>query len=318
MYNFAALLFLALSVIGIPTVAADLIGSVAKAPPAEAEVEVNRRLQQQDLCSCSPRSYTFQFNFSQTCPPISVNPDDRPGVADATCLISPFGNPEVQDLIPIQIDSIDILELDPDLQVVSQENIVGPFFDGDTIGYTSVSTQLDPDEQLADQEEGLPRGIQLNIIGVNAADQPIINVFLVTYDITDCEGEPFVLGDTIGWTEVVDFTSAAAVFCPAIETEPPTSIPSLSPTTSEPTTEQPTTGQPTTEQPTPIPTWPPTPKPTPIPTTDSPTPKPTPSPVAGSMSYSASFSLSHMSKASKGKATKSGKSKSEKLIRGRS
>ena len=43
---------------------------------------------------------------------------------------------------------------------------------------------------------------------------------------------------------------------------------------------------------------------------------PTPSPVSGSMSYSASFSLAHMSKASKGKATKS-VSKSGKLIRER-
>ena len=93
----------------------------------------------------------------------------------------------------------------------------------------------------------------------------IFNSFKVTYDLNNCDAKPIEKGDTIGWIEVIDFTSAIPAFCPAIETE-----------------------------------------------------QPTPSPVSGSMSYSASFSLAHISKTSKGKATKSVVSKSGKLIRERS
>ena len=256
MYNFA-LLFLAVSV-GIPTAATNLIGfTVAKAPQAEAEAEVNRRLQAE--CSCSPRSFTFQLNFNQICADNTIKAADRPGVSSTFCQISPFEDPTVDDLTPVQIEEVVILELNPSFEVIKQENISSTLIDGDTFTYTSVSAQLNPDEPLGDQSQEVPRVIQLNIFGVNAVEQPIVNFFAVAYSM-NCDAEPpepIVVGDKIGWVEVVEpYTFAIAAFCPAIETEPPTTIPSLSPTTSEPTTEQPTTEQPTTEQPTPIPTWP--------------------------------------------------------------
>ena len=79
MYNFAALLFLALSFGALTaTAAADLITSIAKAPPAAT---VNRRLQAE--CSCSPRSYTFQLNLNQTCANNTL--EGKPGVNNTKC-----------------------------------------------------------------------------------------------------------------------------------------------------------------------------------------------------------------------------------------
>ena len=142
MYNLAALLFLALSVIRIPTVAADLITSIAKAPPPAATV--NRRLQQ-DYCLCYPTTYTFQLNLNQNCDVNTIA--DNSGVADTSCQIFVIG-------ADTRVDLIVILELNRDMDVISQENIPGPFNDGDTFSYTSFSIQL----PLEDQE--VPKAIQ--------------------------------------------------------------------------------------------------------------------------------------------------------------
>ena len=239
MYNFAALLFLALSFGALTaTAAADLITSIAKAPPAAT---VNRRLQQ-DYCLCYPTTYTFQLNLNQNCDVNTIA--DKPGVADTSCQI--LSSSDVFHLVPTRIEEIQILELNRDAIVISQENIPGPFNDGYEFIYTSYSTLL----PLEDQE--VPKAIQLTLIGVNDVEQiDIITNIAVEYDLTNCDDEPIERVDKIGPIEVIDYTPANPITCPALQTDPPT-----------------------------------------------------PSPASGSMSYSASFSLSHMSKASKGKATK--------------
>ena len=281
----AAQLFLALSAVRTPTTAADFIGSIAKAPPP---ANVDRRLQQAE-CVCSPRAYTFKlmfvFDVDQTCDVNTI--DGKPGIVGTGCQ-PPGSTPDV-------IDSVQILELN-NYDVLAQESIPGPFFDGDEFSYTSVSAQLTPDEPLVDPK--VPSAIVLILYGNSWGIQVNSQVSWI-YDLTNCDDEPIMTGDKIGLIEVVGYETAIPAFCPAIETDPPTSTPSLSPT-------YPPTARP-------IITIPPTEKPTPEPTNP-----PTPSPVAGSMSYAASFSLSHMlSKASKGKAHNAGKGKSGKLIRQR-
>ena len=245
MYNFA-LLLLALSV-GIPTAAADIFGSVAKAyPPAEV---VNRRLQEDNYCVCSPTTFTFKLHLNQTCADNTIN--GKPGVNSTLCQIIPFPD-TVEDLTPIQIDFINITENIG----LNEEVITGQFNDGYEFSYTSLSNGLNPNERLEDQEEDVPFWIVLYLRGRNAENQIVQNVIGVVYNLTDCDAEPVLVGDKLGWIEVVDVTPAVAAFCPAADPQDP---------------------------------------------------------PGGSMSYSASFSLAHMSKASKGKATKSGKSKSGKL-----
>ena len=240
MYNFTARLFLALSVAGTPTAAADLIGSVAKAPP----------LAEKDECSCSPTSFTFQLklNSDQTCDHNTI--EGNPGVAYTTCGFAAL-EPFASDLRPVRIESIQIHEQRRDFVVVLQEEQSGIFFDGHEFSYTSISNDLNPDEQFEDQE--VPLIMQITLFGKNAADQGVRSLIAVYYDLTHCNAEPIAVGDTIGIVQVVEYTPANPAFCPAIEIEPPTTSPSSSPTdipTNPPTSPRPTgppTRKPTTK-----------------------------------------------------------------------
>ena len=150
-----------------------------------------------DVCACSPSQFEFVFDFSLTCPPVNITTGDA--VSATSCLISPFGNPEVQDLIPVAVQTIDILELGQDLRVLVQENIAGNFGDGDSFRYTSIAAI--PNEINSNVD--IPRAIQLNIVGVNRLDEPIINVYIITYT-NNCNAYPVLLeGQSAGWTVMV-------------------------------------------------------------------------------------------------------------------
>jgi hypothetical protein len=114
-------------------------------------------------------------------------------------MVSPFGNPQVSDLIPHVLTSIDILELNQNLQVLVQENIAGSFGNGSTFSYTSVAALPGQIVKPVD----IPRAIQLNIIGLNKFDQPIINVYLITFS-NNCGQYPVLFdGQYAGWTRFV-------------------------------------------------------------------------------------------------------------------
>jgi hypothetical protein len=150
-----------------------------------------------DICACAPSTYEFTFDFALTCPPVNVTQGDA--VAATSCLISPFGDPGVLDLIPVAVQSIDILELNQNLQISVQENIAGSFGDGDSFTYVSIAALPG---QITDPVD-IPRAIQLNIIGVNRFDEPIINVYLITFT-NDCGFYPaLVNGQSAGWTVFV-------------------------------------------------------------------------------------------------------------------
>lgn len=161
-----------------------------------------------DICACSPGTYEFTLDFSLFCPPVNITLGDA--VTDTSCLVSPFGDPDVADLIPVAVQSIDILELDQNLQISVQENIAGSFGDGDTFQYTSIAAL--PGEIV--NPEDLPRAIQLNIIGVNQLDEPIINVYLIIFS-NNCGRYPVLFeGQYAGWTRFVSCGGLVLVSCP--------------------------------------------------------------------------------------------------------
>lgn len=150
-----------------------------------------------DICACSSTTYEFTLDFDLTCPPVNITRGDV--IAATTCLVSPFGDPEVTDLVPVSVQNIDILELNQNLQISVQENIAGSFGDGDTFQYTSIAAL--PGE-IVDPVD-IPRAIQLNIIGVNKFDEPIINVYLITFT-NNCGRFPVLFeGQYAGWTVFV-------------------------------------------------------------------------------------------------------------------
>ncbi len=165
----------------------------------------SRDLQEQeigtDICFCAPNKYEFTLDFSLTCPPVNITLGDA--VAATTCMVSPFGAPEVADLVPVEVSSIEVLELNQNLQVMVQE-LIEPtevYLDGDTFSYVSYAAI--PGDIV--KPEDLPRAIQLNIGGKNAQGEEIINVYLITFT-NSCGAYPVLFeGQWAGWTRFVSF-----------------------------------------------------------------------------------------------------------------
>lgn len=182
-----------------------------------------------EICSCAPNSYEFTLDFALTCPPVNITLGDA--VAATTCMVSPFGDPEVSDLVPISVSSVDVLELNQNLQVINQENIGADFLDGDTFSYISYAAIPGMTVNPVD----LPRAIQLNIVGKNKDGDEIINVYLITFT-NSCGAYPVLSeGQFAGWTRFSDLGPPNKELCPAAPapitkppTKPPTPIPPMS------------------------------------------------------------------------------------------
>jgi hypothetical protein len=161
-----------------------------------------------ELCSCAPTTYEFTLDFSLSCPPVNITLGDA--VQATSCLVSPFGNPEIDELIPIAVKSIDILEMGQDLRVLVQENYGGYYSNGYTFTYASVTA----DPANINTPVDIPRALQLNIVGVNSKDEPIINVYIITFT-NDCESYPVLsTGQSAGWTRFVSSESGCITHIP--------------------------------------------------------------------------------------------------------
>jgi hypothetical protein len=156
--------------------------------------------QENDDCACSPSTYEFVFDFNLFCPPVNITLTDA--VEETSCSVGPFDNQDATNLIPVSVQSIDILELGQDLRVLVQETLEGNFVNGDSFRYESISNVQG---EITSPVE-IPRAIQLNIVGVNVNDESIINVFIVTFT-NDCGTYPVLVdGQSIGWTFFVSIS----------------------------------------------------------------------------------------------------------------
>jgi hypothetical protein len=153
-----------------------------------------------DICACTPSSYEFVFDFNLFCPPVNITLGDA--VEETSCSVGPFGSQDVTDLIPVSVQNIDILELGQDLRVLVQEKIEGNFVNGDSFRYQSITNEPGAITTPLD----IPRAIQLNIVGVNVNDEPIINVLIITFT-NDCNSYPVLVnGQNVGWTFFVSIS----------------------------------------------------------------------------------------------------------------
>eukprot|EP00535_Pseudo-nitzschia_heimii_P009528 CAMPEP_0197183930 /NCGR_PEP_ID=MMETSP1423-20130617/8773_1 /TAXON_ID=476441 /ORGANISM="Pseudo-nitzschia heimii, Strain UNC1101" /LENGTH=359 /DNA_ID=CAMNT_0042634609 /DNA_START=179 /DNA_END=1258 /DNA_ORIENTATION=+ len=210
------------------------------------------------ICACSPSQFTFTLDLSLTCPPVDVTRND--GILATFCQISPFGdaNQNIEDLTPVEVENINVLELGQNFQVLKQQNVTGVTQDGDVFDYQSVI--LEP------SIEEIPKVIQVNIFARNANDEPIVNFFAISFT-NDCLTYPTMFeGESAGWTHFTKLEAPPTSECPAITTESPTTLPHSDFPTESPTdfpTSSPTMG--TTESPTDFPTDFPTFSPTMLP-----------------------------------------------------
>ena len=151
-----------------------------------------------EICACIPATYNFTFDFTGTCPPIEI--PNNEGILASSCLISVFGNPDTTDLVPVLVNEIEIQELDQNLNPVFMETIEGDFLQGDSFLYTSITDDIE-DSIVSSQD--IPRVLQLNIVGFNAAGEALINVFVIAFS-NNCNVHPvFQEGVSAGWAVFV-------------------------------------------------------------------------------------------------------------------
>ena len=115
---------------------------------------------------------------------------DNGGIDDATCLVAGFDNVNVTDRIPVAVSSVQLIELGQDGAPAAVAQETGDFRDGDSITYTSISF------------EGAvaPRAFQVRALGRNAAGEPLVLQWAVTYT-NNCGVFPVLeINDSVGWT----------------------------------------------------------------------------------------------------------------------
>ena len=93
------------------------------------------------LCACQPSVYTFKFNFSAVC---DIETIYGPGVKDADCFARGFtiGDP-VNDTVPVNVNTVTVMELDLNLRVIAQTPYRDDFREGDTFTHTTTDCSTD-------------------------------------------------------------------------------------------------------------------------------------------------------------------------------
>jgi len=182
----------------------------------------------QETCSCSPSVFTFQLDFSLTCPPENVDVGSNKGIDAIFCqtTIEPFKSEERKssplDLVPVSISQISIFELDNQLSVIKQSFLSNlDLVDGDYYSYLSITDNY---KQGSFDSNDIPGGLQVLLKGKNANGIGISNSFILTYT-NSCESVPFQIDDSIGWNVFVGIKPSPSQLCPLY-----TDIPSLAPT----------------------------------------------------------------------------------------
>lgn len=151
--------------------------------------------EQDELCACSPSAYVLTFDFSLECEPINVDFENG-GIADAVCLVTGFDNINVTDLVPVAISSIQFIEIGQDGGPVNVDQISRDFGDGNSFEFTSISAT--PGVQA-------PRAFQVRALGRNAAAEPLVLQWAITYT-NNCGVFPVLEeGNNVGWTMFVSF-----------------------------------------------------------------------------------------------------------------
>jgi hypothetical protein len=156
------------------------------------------------ICACQPASYTFRFNFTNSCENTTTIFPDQPGVVDVGCVESPIisGDDDgLFDLVPVQITTVEVLELDQFQVPIGGKLYKEGYTNGDEITYVSIAGTSAGIFNLT--ELTVPKGLQLNIAGRNKFDLDITNFWIILFS-NDCGLFPVLHeGDKIGWTDMV-------------------------------------------------------------------------------------------------------------------
>jgi hypothetical protein len=155
-------------------------------------------------CVCSPLSYTFTINLSETCETDTIS--GNPGIDNAICQIITTPPDDSVDFSTLKVFDVQFLEVDTsgDLSVINQvDRFNVSLSDGDTITFDSVASNLNPNEPLADQLNYVPGGVLL-VLRARSDGSTVIVTNRPTWTYTNsCESLPLSVGDAIDWVTLV-------------------------------------------------------------------------------------------------------------------
>lgn len=240
----------------------------------------HRRQQEQLVCSCSPRSYTFQFLLNEDCSSSAQSPDEAIGVSNANCQITDAGSsaarsadnqltqilsawpktttltadrqslPQASNTTVSYISSVLFIEFDTSgtLALINENGtylVDANFTGGMTVSYPSISQLLNPSLGLEDQMQFVPGGAGLFMFGSNNEGEVILSSRVVWEYTGACDVTVDIQGKTLGWVSIEETEPAQSEFCNVSESSPPTMMVTITPTimaTTAPTLAQTTKG----------------------------------------------------------------------------
>lgn len=138
-------------------------------------------------CACTPGSYEFTLDFTATCKNSNIPNGDNAGIESTTCFTSPGSDRSITNFVFDKVLEILITEFSRGFSFLNNLQLRGPFLDGYTFTYTSITS--DPNLTL----ESLPGILGIRIIGVNDEGQQFDTTWSVTFT-NDCNSFP-VFGD---------------------------------------------------------------------------------------------------------------------------
>ena len=97
------------------------------------------------------------------------------------------------------------LEYDSESNVITYDESIGDLSDGSVVTFISISNQLDPELPLEDQMQYVPLVVQIEIHGNYKDDYELLHEVTWIYDGSAYGQSPLILGDSIGWLELVSY-----------------------------------------------------------------------------------------------------------------
>jgi hypothetical protein len=162
--------------------------AILLATPAMAQIG-------ETICACSPAVFSMTLDFSLTCADANTVISD--GIVTTDCSITPVQG-EVNSLVPVNVFSVDFLELDQVGQVLNQQSDFVDLDDGAMVSYESFSNNPELVNELT-----APKTLIVSFIARNAASEPLFMQYLITYT-NSCDAFPVLTpGQQIGWTRFV-------------------------------------------------------------------------------------------------------------------
>ena len=140
-----------------------------------------------DVCACQPSAWNFTIDLSLPCP----ETDPFPNATAQGCLA------RINDTF-VSVSSINIVELDRDLNVQGQSVLSGPFQTGDTVLFNTITAS----QQMANttnvgpfNASTLPSALSFSFTGQNASGETIFATTSVVFS-ANCTAYPAVVEGT--------------------------------------------------------------------------------------------------------------------------